>query len=312
MSHGVTSRTAGLYYFGDAGGLNEATSDIFGSSVEFFANNANDPGDYYIGEKIDMSGAGYLRRMDDPDSDGVSFNCWSIGMGIANPHYTSGPGNHFFYLLSEGSGAKTIGGLPHNSPVCDGGAVTGIGRAKAAKIWYRALSRYMVSTTNYIDARDATIHAAIDLYGKGSNECKTVVKAWNAVTVPGQYWTCKGGKKFGKNTFGTSRGFEPPNGSWQEVGQGALTTRNPNYGIPHTGKWYGLLNFFGQESDGTFKKQVKIPNSPTAMLRFYMLISVAASQDGSVTSSTGTVDVKINGRRSPTGPGMGRVVRNNS
>ncbi len=42
MSHGVTENTAGLVYSGDAGGLNEATSDIFGTAVEFYANNSAD------------------------------------------------------------------------------------------------------------------------------------------------------------------------------------------------------------------------------------------------------------------------------
>ena len=67
MSHGVTENTAGLDYTGDAGGLNEATSDIFGTVVEFYANNAGDPGDYLIGEKIDLNGNGTpLRYMDKP------------------------------------------------------------------------------------------------------------------------------------------------------------------------------------------------------------------------------------------------------
>ncbi|MYW49327.1 M4 family metallopeptidase, partial [Streptomyces sp. SID161] len=56
MSHGVTSNTAGLEYSGESGGLNEATSDIFGTGVEFFANNSSDVGDYLIGEKIDING----------------------------------------------------------------------------------------------------------------------------------------------------------------------------------------------------------------------------------------------------------------
>ena len=54
MSHGVTENTAALAYSGESGGLNEATSDIFGTMVEFFANNANDPGDYLIGEEFDL------------------------------------------------------------------------------------------------------------------------------------------------------------------------------------------------------------------------------------------------------------------
>ena len=42
MSHGVTSRTAGLVYCGESGGLNEANSDIFGTMVEFYTNNPSD------------------------------------------------------------------------------------------------------------------------------------------------------------------------------------------------------------------------------------------------------------------------------
>ncbi|MFG2825837.1 M4 family metallopeptidase [Kitasatospora sp. NPDC048365] len=76
MSHGVTAATANLNYSGESGGLNEATSDIFGTMVEFYANNAGDPGDYYIGEKLNMSG-GYMRRMDNPAADGNSLSCYS-------------------------------------------------------------------------------------------------------------------------------------------------------------------------------------------------------------------------------------------
>ena len=73
MSHGVTANTAGLNYTGESGGLNEATSDIFGTGVEFYANNAADPGDYLIGEKIDINGDGTpLRYMDKPSKDGGS------------------------------------------------------------------------------------------------------------------------------------------------------------------------------------------------------------------------------------------------
>ena len=73
MSHGVTENTAGLVYTGDAGGLNEATSDIFGTAVEWYANSAADPGDYLIGEKININGNGTpLRYMDKPSKDGAT------------------------------------------------------------------------------------------------------------------------------------------------------------------------------------------------------------------------------------------------
>ncbi|MFF3141626.1 M4 family metallopeptidase, partial [Streptomyces sp. NPDC057927] len=143
MSHGVTSNTAGLDYSGESGGLNEATSDIFGTGVEFYANNASDPGDYLIGEKIDINGDGTpLRYMDKPSKDGGSADSWYSGVGNLDVHYSSGPANHMFYLLSEGSGTKVINGVTYNSTTSDGVAVAGIGRAAALQIWYKALTSY--------------------------------------------------------------------------------------------------------------------------------------------------------------------------
>ena len=155
MSHGVTENTAGLVYSGESGGLNEATSDIFGTAVEFYANNAADPGDYLIGEKININGNGTpLRYMDKPSKDGASQDCWTTGTKNLDPHYSSGPLNHWFYLASEGSGAKTINGVSYNSPTCNGSTVTGVGRAAAEKIWYRTLSTKLTSTSTYAAARN--------------------------------------------------------------------------------------------------------------------------------------------------------------
>ncbi|MFG2400148.1 M4 family metallopeptidase [Streptomyces lydicus] len=184
MSHGVTSATANLTYSGESGGLNEGTSDIFGTSVEFYAKNDKDPGDYLIGEKIDINGDGSpLRYMDKPSKDGQSKDNWDSNTGNLDPHYSSGVANHFFYLLSEGSGAKEINGVKYDSPTADGSKVTGIGRDKAEKIWFKALTEYMTSNTDYKAAREATVKAATDLYGKDSAEVKGVEAAWTGVAV---------------------------------------------------------------------------------------------------------------------------------
>ncbi|ARF57493.1 M4 family metallopeptidase [Streptomyces gilvosporeus] len=184
MSHGVTSATANLTYSGESGGLNEGTSDIFGTSVEFFAKNPKDPGDYLIGEKIDINGDGKpLRYMDKPSKDGQSKDFWDSSTGGLDPHYSSGVANHFFYLLSEGSGAKDINGVHYDSPTADGSKVTGIGRDKAEKVWFKALTEYMTSNTDYKGAREATVKAATDLYGKDSAEVKGVESAWAGVAV---------------------------------------------------------------------------------------------------------------------------------
>ncbi|MEU0008464.1 M4 family metallopeptidase [Streptomyces sp. NPDC006314] len=184
MSHGVTSNTAGLNYSGESGGLNEATSDIFGTGVEFYANNSSDVGDYLIGEKIDINGNGSpLRYMDKPSKDGASKDNWYSGIGGVDVHYSSGPANHFFYLLSEGSGTKVINNVSYNSPTADGLPVTGIGRDKALQIWYRALTTKWTSTTNYAGARTGTLAAAGELYGTTSAEYKAVQDAWAGVGV---------------------------------------------------------------------------------------------------------------------------------
>ncbi|MGW7685911.1 M4 family metallopeptidase [Kribbella sp. NPDC054772] len=182
MSHGVTEHTANLTYSGESGGLNEATSDIFGTMVEFYANNTSDPGDYYIGEKI-MKDRQALRFMDKPSRDGTSPDCYSSDVGNLDVHYSSAIANHFAYLLAEGTGAKTIGGLPHNSPTCNGSTLTGIGHDKLGKIWFRALTTYMTSGTTYAQARTATLSAATDLYGASSAERAAVAAAWSAVSV---------------------------------------------------------------------------------------------------------------------------------
>ncbi|MEW1911421.1 M4 family metallopeptidase [Kitasatospora sp. NPDC085895] len=185
MSHGVTSRSAKLNYSGESGGLNEATSDIMGTLVEWYAANASDPGDYLIGEEIVQPGFGKpaLRFMDKPSRDTKSADCWSSSVGNLDVHYSSGVANHFAYLLAEGSGAKVVNGVSYNSPTCNGSTVGGIGRDALGKVWYRALTVYMTSTTNYSGARTATLKAATDLYGAGSAEYAAVAAAWSAVNV---------------------------------------------------------------------------------------------------------------------------------
>ncbi|MFE2521510.1 M4 family metallopeptidase [Streptomyces mirabilis] len=184
MSHGVTSNTAGLDYTGESGGLNEATSDIFGTGVEFYAGNSSDVGDYLIGEKIDINGDGTpLRYMDKPSKDGGSADSWYSGVGNLDVHYSSGPANHMFYLLSEGSGTKVINGVTYNSTTSDGVAVAGIGRAAALQIWYKALTSYMTSSTNYAGARTAALNAATALYGASSTQYAGVANAFAGINV---------------------------------------------------------------------------------------------------------------------------------
>jgi Zn-dependent metalloprotease len=194
MSHGVTQATSGLLYSGDAGGLNEATSDIHGTLVEFFDNSPKDPPDYLIGENVNLDGTP-LRYMFKPsldkDADGNgSFDCYpAAGFVDEDPHYTSGIGNHFFYLLAEGqkvpkSHRKSL--LPSDL-VCNGATgLKGLTPVVAGQIWYRANTLYLTSQASYPDARVATQTAAQDLVDRGllkASAVKTVACAWEAVNV---------------------------------------------------------------------------------------------------------------------------------
>src|SRR4030095_83667 len=109
-------------------------------------------------------------------------------------HYSSGVANHFFFNLAEGTGSTPFG----TSPLCGSApGMTGIGRAKAERIWFRALDVYFTSNTSYVNttnpantSRAYTLRAATDLYGLCSTEYKTVQAAWTAVNVAGNDTAC--------------------------------------------------------------------------------------------------------------------------
>jgi zinc metalloprotease ZmpA len=190
MTHGVTQKTANLNYFGEAGGLNESTSDIFGTMIEYFANHPNDPPDYMWGEMtVKKAGLTAFRFMYHPSLDvgifgSTSQDCWSLGTAGLDPHFSSGVGNHFYYLLAEGS-APASG---PDSPVCkktdstnatDTVKFKGIGRAKSEKFWYDLLSTKLAAASTYADARKGMLELAT----ADSDEYRHIDYAWLAVNV---------------------------------------------------------------------------------------------------------------------------------
>ncbi|WP_018616308.1 M4 family metallopeptidase [Segetibacter koreensis] len=182
FTHGVTQATASLAYQKESGGLNESFSDIFGEMVESWTEGNCD---YLVG-----GDRGAIRSFINPKAFGQPdtylgtnwFSTSGCTPGVTNDncgvHTNSGVQNRWFYLLSEGgSGTNDLG----NSY-----SVTGINRFKAREIAYRALSVYLSSSSQYIDARKATLEAAWDLYGQCSAEIIAVGDAWHAVGVESQ------------------------------------------------------------------------------------------------------------------------------
>jgi Zn-dependent metalloprotease len=186
MAHGLMDFTAYLFYVDEAGGLNEANSDIFGTLVEFYARGAGGTGavvpdtggNWTIAEDLGATPERYLYK---PDKDGYSLNAWRPDLGTYGPHYASGPMNRAFFFLSQGASADPASDF--YSSFLPGGMV-GIGNQKAARIWYQAItSAYLFPTAQYVDARQASLEAARTLYGATSDEFRAVANAFAAVNV---------------------------------------------------------------------------------------------------------------------------------
>ena len=190
MSHGVNARTANLIYSGESGGLNEANSDILGTMVEFHANNSHDTPDYLIGEEVfvgNVSGSATQKC--------ACATCSIRPPTAARPTATSTPSATWTCTTPRAwptSSSTCWPKAPAPGPTaasttrpttCNGSQFAGIGRAKAQKIWYRALTVYFTSSTDYAGARVGTINAAKDLYGATSAEANAVATAWSAVKV---------------------------------------------------------------------------------------------------------------------------------
>ncbi|HZH89389.1 MAG TPA: M4 family metallopeptidase [Pyrinomonadaceae bacterium] len=183
MQHGITERTANLTYSGESGALNESWSDVFGAMVERYTKGQTS-NTWKIGEQCYTPGVAgdALRYMDNPhaasnsgytaDDDPDHYAERYTGTGDnGGVHINSGIANKAFYLLA-------VGGTHHR-----GGSMTGIGADAAAKIWYRSLTSYMTSSTNFKGARTATLNAAAALYGSGSTNYNAVAQAWNLCGV---------------------------------------------------------------------------------------------------------------------------------
>ncbi|MFT4062511.1 MAG: M4 family metallopeptidase [Edaphocola sp.] len=184
FTHMVTEKTAGLNYQGESGALNESFSDIFGTSVEFYA--LADSANWTIGEDVVVATGSYLRSMSKPKAtycpDTYKGTYWlsttNLNQDNGGVHYNSGVQNKWFYLLSEGGSGTNDNGDSYN--------VTGIGIEKAEQIAFRNLSVYLTAADQYQDAYENSLEATLDLYGSDttSQEYVSVKDAWYAVGIP--------------------------------------------------------------------------------------------------------------------------------
>ncbi|HYK40983.1 MAG TPA: M4 family metallopeptidase [Thermoanaerobaculia bacterium] len=160
MTHGVTSKTAGLVYQDQSGALNEALSDIFGEMVENYATGSND---WIVGSRM----ANPIRNMANPAQFGDPAKMSQYVQTTTDHggvHTNSGIINQAYYLLAQG--------MP--------GA---IGLRDSERIFYRALTVHLTKNAQFLDARLAAIQSADEIFGVSSNQSQKTAKAFDTVEV---------------------------------------------------------------------------------------------------------------------------------
>jgi bacillolysin len=188
LTHGVTETTSDLIYQNESGALNEAFSDIMGTSIEF----ANNSGNWTIGEDITVGSNG-IRNMADPTEDGDPSHYDDRYTGTSDNggvHINSGIANHWYYLLVNG-------GQNANPARASAAGVAGIGLAAAEQIAFLGFTS-LNATADFCAARAGTLAVS------ESNESDNLSAAWNEVGVTDEM--CSGS---GAGSGGVSSGEAP-------------------------------------------------------------------------------------------------------
>ncbi|GAA2336661.1 M4 family metallopeptidase [Dactylosporangium salmoneum] len=281
--HGIDDHTPGGI---SNGNTQEFVADTFGAATEWYANNPNDPPDFLVGEEVNLVGTGPIRNMYNPSALGDD-NCYSSSIPSEEVHAAAGPGNHWFYLLSQG----TSGNGQPASPTCNSSTVTGLGIQTAIKIMYNAMLM-KTSSSSYLKYRTWTLTAAKNLFPGSCTEFNTVKAAWDAVSVPAQSAdpTCTGGTtppptsssppSSPPPTGGCSGqklanpGFESGTASWAgntgTIGQWASSGQ-----AAHGGTYSSWLDGYGSTHTEAINQSVTIPAGCSATLTFYVHIDSA-------------------------------------
>ena len=180
LHHSYTLNTSNLNYWGDAGGLNEASSDIFAKAVQLWVD-AGEPAEIPDTAAKDKWTIGHnmlylngvwrpLRWMYKPSKDGLSFDYadeYRPG-DRDDPHFTSGPLNRWFYFMSQGVQAEGRD-FDLTSTRLGEGWPWPIGAHKALQILATA-SLSLRNDASYADLAWNAIRVAGDKFGEGSKE----------------------------------------------------------------------------------------------------------------------------------------------
>jgi Zn-dependent metalloprotease len=172
MTHGVIANsTSKLIYNGQSGALNESFSDIFGVMV--------DSSNWTIGETIVNKvsyPSGAIRSLKDPNNGALNSNDRNWQPKHMNEFVSGAVLDN--YIDRDNEGVHINSGIPNYAFYLYANA---IGKLKASKVYYRALTTYLLPNSNFTDLRLSIIKAASDLYS--SNEVLQASYVFDAVGI---------------------------------------------------------------------------------------------------------------------------------
>jgi Zn-dependent metalloprotease len=178
LTHAVTMYTANLEYHSQSGALNESFSDVFGSLVKQHSlGQTAKQADWLIGEGTLAPALGRaLRSMEKP---GTAFP------GDQQPahmdDYRDLPDDN--NPRNDNGGVHINSGIPNKAFYLAATKIGGNAWEKAGRIWYDTLTQRLQSTASFVDAADATVAVAGNLFSQGGAEQSAVQSAWQEVGV---------------------------------------------------------------------------------------------------------------------------------
>jgi hypothetical protein len=183
MAHGVTAKTAALFYWFQAGAINESLSDVFGELFDLTNGAGTDTSlvRWKMGE--DLPG-GAIRDMSNPGAFGDPDR-------MSSPNYESGTDG--FGGIVDSGGVHRNSGVNNKaaSLLVDGGTFNGrtvspLGVNKVAKLYYDVVANVLTSGSDYADLYDALYQSCQNLVGTAgvtASDCVEVRDATNAVEM---------------------------------------------------------------------------------------------------------------------------------
>ncbi len=177
LAHGVTESAGGLEYSGQSGALNESLSDVFGALAEqHHRRQTADEASWLIGAGIftDAVTGTALRSLAAP---GEAYDDDVLGRDPQPAHMRD-----YVVTESDNGGVHINSGIPNKAFHLTATILGDYAWERAGLIWYRTLTGgALTPTSDFAAFVSATVDAATQEYGEGSEEVDAVRAGWRGV-----------------------------------------------------------------------------------------------------------------------------------